>query len=77
MKIALEHGAYSSIGRIRKENQDSVRIVPESRLYVIADGMGGLSHGRFASRKTIEKVAAHFKRTTPESLEQAVMEAGI
>lgn len=36
-------------GLRRRENEDSVSIHPSGRLWVVADGMGGHRHGRFAS----------------------------
>ncbi|NCC44347.1 MAG: serine/threonine-protein phosphatase, partial [Clostridia bacterium] len=44
--------AKSDIGRVRDENQDRVRCVPQSRLYELSDGMGGVIEGA----KTAEMV---------------------
>lgn len=46
-------------GRVRSHNEDSFEIDPEQELFVVADGMGGHSHGEVASRMAV-KTIRHF-----------------
>lgn len=46
--LASSGGASSRIGP-RRENEDSYGLIPAIGLYVVADGMGGLSRGKFAA----------------------------
>jgi protein phosphatase len=57
--MRLTSTAVSDIGRVRKTNQDSVGCFPELRLYLLADGMGGLTDGEVASRLAIDVIADH------------------
>jgi len=41
----MEAGARSDTGRVRENNEDSFRLAPELNLFVLSDGMGGLSPG--------------------------------
>jgi len=53
----LEAYALTDPGRVRTNNQDFFRIVPELGLYLLADGMGGARGGERASRLAVECVA--------------------
>jgi PPM family protein phosphatase len=44
-------------GLARLHNEDSFRVDGDSGLYVVADGMGGHSHGEVASKIAIETIA--------------------
>jgi len=43
-------------GRVRSHNEDSFEIDEDRELYVVADGMGGHSHGEVASRMAVDTI---------------------
>jgi protein phosphatase len=47
------------VGRVRGNNEDSFKLVPELNLFILSDGMGGEAHGEVASNITVETVSAH------------------
>ena len=57
MVIAI--GARTDLGRLRGNNEDSFKVVPELNLLILSDGMGGEAHGEVASKMAVETVAAH------------------
>jgi len=57
--LQIEIGARSDVGRVRNNNEDSYRLVPELNLFVLSDGMGGEAHGEVASALAVETVAGH------------------
>jgi serine/threonine protein phosphatase PrpC len=59
----LEAYALTDPGRVRSNNQDFFRIVPELGLYLLADGMGGARGGERASRLAVECVVEALARS--------------
>jgi PPM family protein phosphatase len=54
--LHIECGAHTDQGRIRTSNEDSFAANPGSKIFLVADGMGGHAAGEIASRMTAEKV---------------------
>lgn len=65
----IEDAAATHVGHVRSENEDSHISVPEAGVWLVADGMGGHSHGQFASRTIVETLG---KTEVPASLEDAI-----
>jgi protein phosphatase len=57
-------GARTDVGRVRGNNEDSFKLVPELNLFILSDGMGGEAHGEVASNIAVETVSAHCLEAT-------------
>lgn len=53
--------AATDVGNVRPLNEDSVRIVPELDIAVVADGMGGHKAGEIASRMAVNALCSFFE----------------
>lgn len=47
----LATSALTHLGLVREENEDAILALPDAGLWVVADGMGGHEHGRYASER--------------------------
>ena len=57
--MRIRSGGVSDVGRVRTNNEDCYRLVPEMGLFVLSDGMGGEAHGEVASAMAVETVVKH------------------
>lgn len=56
----------SDVGLQREHNEDSFCILPEHRLFIVADGMGGHRAGDVASKMATHSIATFFEATSTE-----------
>lgn len=63
-----ECAGLSEVGRVRKQNEDSILVRPDVGLFVVADGMGGHQAGEVASRLAVETISSYFDQSTDEEL---------
>jgi len=70
------YGARSDQGKVRTSNEDYYVADARSKIFVVADGMGGHAAGEIASRMTAEKVAAVLSAgSTASSAEDVLLRA--
>lgn len=62
----LRHNALTHVGLVRKINEDSVLALPDQKIWLVADGMGGHAGGDYASQTVADTVAS-----IPEGLDPA------
>ena len=82
----IECSGLSHIGSVREDNQDAIRLSGETptadrRLFALADGMGGYSHGGIASQVALETFFETFYSDTapvvPRRLRRSVDAANL
>jgi len=56
----LTSADLTNVGRVRKNNEDSVIRLPESGVFCVADGMGGVQGGEVASKATVDALREEF-----------------
>ncbi|MGI9012351.1 MAG: Stp1/IreP family PP2C-type Ser/Thr phosphatase [Nitrososphaeraceae archaeon] len=55
----IEVSVHTDVGKVRANNEDSVYINIESKILIIADGMGGHNGGEIASKLAVEIVSKY------------------
>jgi serine/threonine protein phosphatase PrpC len=63
MTLRIKACGLSDVGLTRAHNEDYFEIDPMHRLYVVADGMGGHSHGEVASQIAVTTIRDFVART--------------
>jgi PPM family protein phosphatase len=63
----LDLGARTDRGRVRENNEDSLRIAPDLNLFVLSDGMGGQASGEIASHIATDAIADYCRAAGQDS----------
>lgn len=66
--VRIWGAAHTDRGLVRSENQDAYGVFPEMGLFVVADGVGGQSFGREASRLTVDALRDGVIRVSDDDL---------
>jgi len=74
MPLIFETGQRTDVGLLRKVNEDAALAMPESGLWVVADGMGGHSAGDVSSAMIVEALASTGLPASAEDLVGRVMD---
>ena len=61
--VRVKACGLSDVGLTRAHNEDYFEIDPQHRLYVVADGMGGHSHGEVAAQLAVTAIRDFIART--------------
>lgn len=71
----LRHNATTHVGKVRKINEDSILSLPDQKVWVVSDGMGGHAAGDFASRAVVDSIATMPLRDNPKEQMQALRQS--
>ncbi len=64
--MRLDVQGLTHVGMKRNHNEDNFLMLPDERLFVVADGMGGHSSGEIASKIAVDELAEFFKMTAKD-----------
>ncbi len=59
----IQYAGKTDVGMRRAHNEDTLKLIPNERLFVVADGMGGHASGEVAARIAVDCVARFFEDT--------------
>jgi PPM family protein phosphatase len=63
MRFRVRACGLSDVGLTRAHNEDYFEVDPQHRLYVVADGMGGHSHGEVAAKLAVDAIHGFIEQT--------------
>ncbi|MBO5688610.1 MAG: serine/threonine-protein phosphatase [Lentisphaeria bacterium] len=52
----IDAAAMTDVGKVRKNNEDAVLLLPKAQCYVVSDGMGGGKAGEVASAMMVQEI---------------------
>jgi protein phosphatase len=73
----MEVGFATDRGLKREQNEDSILVDTELRLFIVADGMGGHEAGELASSIAVEEIANHIRKHLCRSIVSSVVAEAI
>ena len=74
-RARFRHSAGTHVGRVRSINEDSILALPDHRVWVVSDGMGGHAAGDFASQTVVDALAMLPVHLPPADMMRAVRAA--
>ena len=63
--VRVKACGLSDVGLTRVHNEDYFEIDPVHKLYIVADGMGGHSHGEVAAQIAVNAIADRYRTMRP------------
>jgi protein phosphatase len=75
--VRVRAGASTHVGRLRTINQDAFLLLPDRKLFVVADGMGGHQGGEVASRIAVDTLRNHYTDESTDALAGAITDANV
>ena len=60
-RVSTASAGLTDVGRVRKQNEDSILVRPDLGLFAVCDGMGGHQAGELASQIAVAQLARFFE----------------
>ena len=76
MPVQIEFGARTDTGCVRQNNEDAYGLAPDLNLFVLSDGMGGLTCGEIASSLAVETIIAYCREMKTARSQRPASELG-
>lgn len=73
-EVSTDCAGLTDVGRVRKQNEDSILVRQDLGLFVVCDGMGGHNAGEVASQIAVAQLAWFFEQTQSGPLPEPVPE---
>lgn len=64
--LKLRYAGNTHVGKKRTHNEDTLLVVEEENLYMVADGMGGHASGEVAAEMAVTTIAEFFEETSAD-----------